>query len=235
MERIIHIASNPGDIVLDCFGGSGTTAAVAHKMGRRWVTVEWSRDTLDSFTAPRLSKVVAGDDPGGITGSVEWKGGGGFRILDVGDSMFEDVGGVLALADWAESAALAEATAAQVGFRYQPDGPFCGRKGTQRLAFIDGLVGAHVAELLVSQLAEGETLMVCGTSLTDDVSASLSKLSRGSRARKVPASILADYQRAHRWRPRSVRLENDQANGSTADTDKGQGVSMKGEVAGGLA
>lgn len=67
LERIIHIATNPGDIVLDVFAGSGTTAAVAHKMGRRWVTCELIEDTMNRFTRPRLEKVVAGDDPGGIT------------------------------------------------------------------------------------------------------------------------------------------------------------------------
>lgn len=67
LERIIHIATNPGDIVLDCFGGSGTTAAVAQKMGRRWVTCELVKDTFDRFTRPRLEKVVNGEDQGGIT------------------------------------------------------------------------------------------------------------------------------------------------------------------------
>lgn len=67
LERIIHIGSNPGDIVLDVFAGSGTTAAVAHKMGRRWVTSELRPDTIDTFTRPRLEKVVRGEDPGGIT------------------------------------------------------------------------------------------------------------------------------------------------------------------------
>ena len=67
LERIIHIATNPGDLILDIFGGSGTTAAVAHKMGRRWVTCELVEDTIGRFTRPRLEKVVRGEDPGGIT------------------------------------------------------------------------------------------------------------------------------------------------------------------------
>ena len=67
LERIIHIATNPGDIVLDCFGGSGTTAAVAQKMSRRWVTCELVEDTFNRFTRPRLEKVVNGEDQGGIT------------------------------------------------------------------------------------------------------------------------------------------------------------------------
>ncbi|CAB0659179.1 site-specific DNA-methyltransferase [Corynebacterium diphtheriae] len=67
LARIIHIGSNPGDIVLDVFGGSGTTAAVAQKMGRRWVTCELLESTFTTFTRPRLEKVVNDEDPGGIT------------------------------------------------------------------------------------------------------------------------------------------------------------------------
>lgn len=67
LERIIHIATDPGDIVLDVFAGSGTTAAVAHKMGRRWVTAELLESTVETFTLPRLAKVVRGEDGGGIT------------------------------------------------------------------------------------------------------------------------------------------------------------------------
>lgn len=67
LERIIHIATKPGDIVLDCFGGSGTTAAVAQKMGRRWVTCELVEDTFNRFTRPRLEKVVNNEDQGGIS------------------------------------------------------------------------------------------------------------------------------------------------------------------------
>lgn len=67
LERVVHIGSNPGDIVLDVFAGSGTTAAVAQKMGRRWVTCELLEDTFNTFTRPRLEKVVNDQDPGGIT------------------------------------------------------------------------------------------------------------------------------------------------------------------------
>lgn len=67
MERIIHIGSDPGDIVLDCFAGSGTTAAVAQKMGRRWVTCELLEHNFETYTIPRLEMVVKDQDPGGIT------------------------------------------------------------------------------------------------------------------------------------------------------------------------
>ncbi|MGW6268694.1 site-specific DNA-methyltransferase [Streptomyces sp. NPDC055060] len=71
VARIVHIGSLPGDIVLDCFGGSGTTAAVAHKMGRRWVTSELLSSTVNRFLLPRLMKVINGEDPGGVTCSTD--------------------------------------------------------------------------------------------------------------------------------------------------------------------
>ena len=67
LHRIIHIATNPGDIVLDCFAGSGTTAAVAQKMGRRWVTCELLQSTFENYTLPRVEKVINDEDAGGIT------------------------------------------------------------------------------------------------------------------------------------------------------------------------
>ena len=67
LERIIHMATNPGDVVFDCFAGSGTTAAVAQKMGRRWVTCELLESTFETFTKPRLTMVVNNLDQGGIS------------------------------------------------------------------------------------------------------------------------------------------------------------------------
>ena len=89
LRRIISASTDPGDIVLDCFAGSGTTAATAHKLGRRWVTIERNRETFDTFTVPRLTRVVEGADLGGITATAEWEGGGGFRTLSIAPSMFE--------------------------------------------------------------------------------------------------------------------------------------------------
>ena len=75
MQRIIELATDTDDVVLDCFAGSGTTAAVAHKMGRRWVTIEWSADNIAEFTLPRLEKVVKGGDPGGVPNPPTGKAG----------------------------------------------------------------------------------------------------------------------------------------------------------------
>ncbi len=81
MQRIIHIATDPGDIVLDCYLGSGTTAAVAHKMERDWIGIEALAPTVQRIADRRLQAVVAGLDPAGVTAATGWRGGGGYRIL----------------------------------------------------------------------------------------------------------------------------------------------------------
>ncbi|MBN3750412.1 site-specific DNA-methyltransferase [Burkholderia sp. Se-20373] len=83
LERIIHIATNPGELVVDIFGGSGTTAAVAHKMRRRWIVAERNTQTVLDFLLPRMQRIIDGKDPGGITETVTWMGGGSFEIVHV--------------------------------------------------------------------------------------------------------------------------------------------------------
>ena len=90
VERIIHVATNPGDLVLDSFLGSGTTAAVAHKMGRRWIGIEMGEHAV-THCAPRLRKVIEGEQ-GGISGRVGWQGGGGFRFYRLGPTVFDEAG-----------------------------------------------------------------------------------------------------------------------------------------------
>ncbi|RIT31402.1 site-specific DNA-methyltransferase [Mycobacteroides abscessus] len=80
LERIIHISTDPGELVVDLFSGSGTTAAAAHKMGRRWIAVERSVATVEKILTPRMAAVVDGNDPGGITSQYDWAGGGGFIV-----------------------------------------------------------------------------------------------------------------------------------------------------------
>jgi len=200
LQRIIHIASNPGDIVLDCFLGSGTTAAVAHKMGRRWVGIEREPKTIEDFALPRLKKVVAGEDSGGITEDVDWEGGGGFRILDVAPSMFEANDGLVFLADWMTNGKLSEGTAAQLGFDYETDPPFSGRKGRTRLAVIDGVVNESVVRLLVSALPERERVVICGTGIDTEARPILRELRPGSTLRKIPAALLDEYRSSRQLR-----------------------------------
>ncbi|MFV5216036.1 site-specific DNA-methyltransferase [Azonexus caeni] len=87
ISRVLQVATNPGDLVLDSFLGSGTTAAVAHKMGRRWIGIEMG-EHAETHCLPRLQKVVAGE-AGGISAAVGWTGGGGFRFFRLGEAVFE--------------------------------------------------------------------------------------------------------------------------------------------------
>ena len=257
MQRIIEVASAPGEIVLDCFLGSGTTAAVAHKMGRRWIGIEWSAPTVATFAIPRLTEVVNGEDAGGISTTTsrtplgdlpdsvtpdeanlaakvlselgdygtfdslpdispaivkslvkkvranakqkvqtsrDWVGGGGFRVLNVADSMFDEDGGSIFLADWATNGALGEATAAQLGYEYRPAPPFSGTRGKTRLAVVDGLVNDAVVRLLMNALGDDERMVVCGTAVDPSARSILRELRPGSTLRKIPSSIIDEYR-----------------------------------------
>jgi len=88
INRILQIATNAGDLVLDSFAGSGTTGAVAHKMGRRWIMVELG-DHCHTHIIPRMKKVIDGKDKGGITKSADWESGGGFRYYKLAPSLLE--------------------------------------------------------------------------------------------------------------------------------------------------
>jgi len=120
LRRIIEIGSEPGDWVLDSFAGSGTTGAVAHKMGRRWIMVELG-EHCHTHIIPRLKKVIDGEDSGGITETIGWKGGGGFRYYRLAPSLLEKDkwdNWVINL-DY-NAAMLAEALCKLEGFSYAP-------------------------------------------------------------------------------------------------------------------
>jgi adenine-specific DNA-methyltransferase len=120
IKRILEIGSNPNDLILDSFGGSGTTAAVAHKMRRRWITVEVG-EHCDTHILPRLHKVVDGSDGGGITAAVGWKGGGGFRYYHLAPSLIEtDRWGNRVISKNYNAPMLAEAMCKHLGFIYEP-------------------------------------------------------------------------------------------------------------------
>lgn len=189
LARVIGIATNPGDIVLDCYAGSGTSAAVAHKMGRRWVAVEISSDTIATYVRPRLESVVDGSDQGGISQAQGWEGGGGFTQAVVGPSMFEDIDGVVVLADWAIGGDLAEAVCAQLGYTHEPDRPFAGRKGRSRLVVLDGMLTTPVADFLISKLEPTERILVVAQSLEPGAEDYVRAKKPGSRARKVPRDL----------------------------------------------
>jgi adenine-specific DNA-methyltransferase len=193
MERVIAIASNPGDIVLDCFGGSGTTAAVAHKMGRRWITVEREPATVETFLRPRLEMIVNGDEPGGATASAGWEKGGGFRYMEVAPSMYERKGDRLLLAPWAIGDDFAEAVCAQLpGFAWEPgsERPFVGRNGRHLLAVVDGPVSESTVRSIVDELHDDERVLIVAKGCLGEAAGLLAELSPGSRIRTAPQDLL---------------------------------------------
>jgi len=120
LKRVLEIATNPGDLVLDSFAGSGTTGAVAHKMGRRWIMVELG-EHCHTHIIPRLQKVIDGEDQGGISKAVNWKGGGGFRYYRLAPSLLEkDKWGNWVINHDYNAAMLAEALCKLEGFTYAP-------------------------------------------------------------------------------------------------------------------
>jgi len=120
LKRILELSTEAGDWVLDSFAGSGTTGAVAQKMGRRWIMVELG-DHAHTHIIPRLQKVVDGVDAGGITAAVDWKGGGGFRYYNLAPSLLEkDRWGQWVISKEFNAAMLAEAACKLEGFIYEP-------------------------------------------------------------------------------------------------------------------
>ncbi len=120
IERILQLCTNVGDLVLDSFGGSGTTGASAHKMRRRWIMVELG-DHCRTHIAPRLQKVIDGTDPGGISEAVNWSGGGGYRYYRLAPSLIEtDRWGNRIISKKYNPPMLAEAMCKHLGFTYQP-------------------------------------------------------------------------------------------------------------------
>lgn len=120
LHRVMQLASAPGDWVLDSFAGSGTTGAVAHKMGRRWIMVELG-EHCHTHIIPRMEKVIDGTDQGGISNVVNWKGGGGFRYYRLAPSLLEkDKWGNWVISKEFNAAMLAEALCKLEGFTYAP-------------------------------------------------------------------------------------------------------------------
>ena len=140
LQRILHISTNPGDLVLDSFLGSGTTAAVAHKMGRRYIGIEMG-DHAVTHCAPRLRKVIDGEQ-GGISKAVNWQGGGGFRFYRLGDPVFDEAGHISPGIRFAPLAAHVWFIETGVPFTGTADSPLLGiHDGTAYYLLYNGILG----------------------------------------------------------------------------------------------
>jgi adenine-specific DNA-methyltransferase len=167
VQRVIQIATNPGDWVLDSFAGSGTTGAVAQKMGRRWIMVELG-EHCHTHIIPRLTKVVDGNDPGGVTEAVGWKGGGGFRYYRLAPSLLQED----QFKNWVinrkyDAAMLAEAICKLEGFAYAPSDTVYwqhGRSTEKDFIYVTTqTLTREQVQKLSDEVGEGRSLLVmCG-------------------------------------------------------------------------
>lgn len=194
--RVIHIATNPGDIVLDSFAGSGTTGAVAQKMGRRWIMVELG-EHCETHIAPRLRKVIDGTDAGGVTEAVGWKGGGGFRYYSLAPSLLKkDVWGNWVIADSYDPVKLSQAVCKLMGFIYQPDETHYwmqGRSSETDFIYVTTQSLAHEQLLAISEAVGDErTLLVCCKAFRANVDAF-----PNLTIRKIPQAVLSKCEWGH--------------------------------------
>ena len=142
IERVLNMATQPGDLVMDCFLGSGTTAAVAHKMRRRWIGIESRQAQIKNMCIKRLQAVIQGDDPTGITAAAQWQGGGGFCVLEVGKEVFSDSGDINTDVDFMTLAAYLWFFSTHEPFTTKQKSPFLGEhKGLGYALLYNGIIG----------------------------------------------------------------------------------------------
>lgn len=140
LQRIVHLSTNPGDLVLDSFLGSGTTAAVAHKMGRRYIGIEIGNHA-QTHCAPRLTKVIEGEQ-GGISETVNWQGGGGFRFYRLGAAVFDADGRINPGIRFAHLAAHVWFTETHTSLPTMPETPLLGiHHGVAYYLLYNGILG----------------------------------------------------------------------------------------------
>ncbi|WP_375650276.1 MULTISPECIES: site-specific DNA-methyltransferase [unclassified Bartonella] len=189
MERIIQLATNPGDLVLDSFAGSGTTGAVAHKMGRKWIMIELG-EHCHTHIIPRLKQVIDGTDQGGISKSVNWQGGGGFRYYRLAPSLLQkDPWGQWIISREYNAAMLSEAMCKHMGFTYAPDENHYWMQGysteTDYIYVTTSAMTHEQLRIMSEEVGSHRTLLICGTAF-DTKSASFENLT----LTKIPRAIL---------------------------------------------
>jgi len=190
LQRVLTIASKPGDLVLDSFAGSGTTGAVAHKMGRRWIMVELG-DHCDTHIVPRMRKVIDGNDPGGITEAVGWSGGGGYRYYRLAPSMLEkDAFGQWVVSKSYNAEMLSEAMCKHFGFTYAPSQEHFWMQGhaseTDYIYVTTSSLTYEQLRVISDEVGPERTLLICCRAFQGANADSLKNLT----IRKIPAAVL---------------------------------------------
>ena len=165
IHRLLELSTNPGDLVLDSFLGSGTTAAVAHKMNRRWIGIELG-EHCHTHCLPRLKKVVDGTDQGGISKAVNWQGGGGFKYYYLAPSLLkEDKYGNWIIDERYNANMLAAAMAKHEGFKYSPDEQIYWKQGksTEKdyIFTTTKFVTVEFLDKMHDEMQPDESLLIC--------------------------------------------------------------------------
>lgn len=196
LNRIIEIASNPGELVLDSFAGSGTTGAVAHKMGRRWIMVELG-EHCHTHVIPRLKKVIDDEDQGGITEVVNWKGGGGFRYYRLAPSLLEVDGfGNPVISKQYNGAMLTQAMCKLMGFTYAPSEEVYWQQGHSTesdLIYVttQTMTRDHLAALS-EEVGKNRSLLVCCSAFRGKADAF-----HNLTLKKIPSAVLHKCEWGH--------------------------------------
>ena len=190
LEMILRYYSNPGDLVLDSFLGSGTTAAVAHKMGRRYIGIEMGNHAY-THCKVRLDKVVAGEDSGGITKAQNWHGGGGHRFYELAPTLInKDPFDEYVINEEYDADMLAAAVALHEGFTYQPDGSLFWKQSVGNENSVLFVTTRHLnssyLDSIKDTMKEGEYLIIACRSFD----AGLEKAYDNITIKKIPQMLL---------------------------------------------
>jgi len=195
LQTVLHVATQPGDWVLDSFAGSGTTGAVAHKMGRRWIMAELG-EHCHTHIIPRLKKVIDGEDKGGVTESVNWQGGGGFRYYSLAPSLIiNDRWGNPVINPEYNAAQLAEALAKLEGFTYAPSEVQWWQHGhSSERDFIyvtTQNLSAEQLQALSDEVGPERSLLVCCSAFHGVTAARAAERWPNLTLKKIPKMVLA--------------------------------------------
>lgn len=196
INTLLSAVTNPGDLVLDSFLGSGTTAAVAHKMGRRWIGIELG-EHCDTHCVPRLKKVIDGEDAGGITKSANWRGGGGFRYYNLAPSLvkFDEWGNPVINKEFNENM-LVRALCKVEGFNFDPSPDVYWKQGKSTESDFIYVTTQHLTAQMLQKLSDdvGDscTLLICCGSF-DGKKDSYGNLT----IKKIPKAILKKCEWNH--------------------------------------
>ena len=189
IERVFNIGTNPGDLVLDSFLGSGTTAAVAHKMGRKYIGIELG-EHAKTHCFPRMKQVVDGEQ-GGVSKAVNWKGGGGFKFYTLAPSLLnQDKFGNWVISSEYNAQMLAAATAKQEGFRFNPHETLYWKQGISSendyIFTTTQFITVETLDQIHDEMLPGESLMICCKAFQKECKSKYANIS----IKKIPQMLL---------------------------------------------